>query len=286
MWLVIWCLFAVFIFVFVGWTAVILFQQKKTWANFAKRHKLEYEAGTIMGSPVVSGMLNERRFSLYTGAQQTDDIRGQRFVTIIEFQMGQGMPTGAAIATMEYLGFVDGLVFDESYDPGIPEWKSSYVVRTRDSKNLQAYLTDERLKLLQGLFSMKGASVLLFFDELEAVLRIETSDPLREGAHLDKIIKRLSDAADKLVPSAVEKERFKTLIEEEKARHKAVEKVAQVEDEEVEDDDADDVDLGVDLEALTGDDDDEHEIIIIKKKKSKKKAPAKKASSNKKKSSD
>lgn len=218
MWLAIWGCFAAFILAFVGWTLVVLMQQKKAWHAFAKRHKLKYIPGKMMDSPTVTGDLNDRKFSLYTGVQQTDDIRGQRFVSVIEFQLGRGMPTGAAIATKEFAGFISGLIFDRDYKPELAEWDKSYIVRTRSNKNLGAYLTKERQQILHSLFSKKNCAVLYFFDEIEAVLRIETTDPLRNDAHLNKIVQGIQNAVERLVPSEEEKKVFRQLITEEKKR--------------------------------------------------------------------
>lgn len=268
MWLAIWGIFAAFILVFVLWTMMVLFQQKKAWSAFARRRKLKYDPGTFMGSPVITGEIEGCPFSLYTGVQQTDDIRGQRYVTILEFQLGQGMPTGAAIATSDYAGFIDGLVFNQSYDPDLTEWKKEYVVRARSVQNLQAYLNKERLQILHLLFAMKNAAVLFFFDELEAVLRIETSDPLRTEAHLEKIVRRLTEAVSKLAPGKQEKEQFKALLAQERQQFSSPvtappPAVSAVENEE---------ELDLSEYGLDSDDDEEEEIIIIKKKKK----PAKK----------
>ena len=118
MWLAIWALFAAFIVVYVGWTLVVLFQQKKAWAAFAKKNKMKYESPKLTESPVVSGTYGTYQLALYAAVQQTNDMRGQRFVNVIEFQFGKGMSTGAAIATKEFSGFINGLVFDRSWRSG------------------------------------------------------------------------------------------------------------------------------------------------------------------------
>lgn len=242
MWISIWVCLVVFVFIFVGWTLLVLFQQKKAWEAFAKKNKLKYKSGTFMGSPEVSGDMNGYLFSLFSGSQQTEDVRGQRFVTIIEFQMGKGMPTGGVIATKEFSAFAEGLVFKQIYKPELAEWDGNYVVRARDKKNLDVYLSNERQKILYSIFKMKNASALFFFDEIEAVLRIETSDPLRNEAHLDKIIKQLLGAIDILVPTAKEKKEFKKLLAEEKKRQEDGfdEDEDEDEDEEEEEEEGDD----------------------------------------------
>jgi len=218
MWLAIWGIFAAFVAAFVIWTIAVLLQQKRAWLNFSKKHNLKYQPGAFMSSPTVTGELSGWKFSLYTGVQQTDDIRGQRFVSVIEFQLGRGMPTGAAIATKEFSGFVGSLVFDRTIKPELAEWDKTYLVSTRSALSLKAYLTKERQQILHGIFSMKNAAVLFFFDEIEAVLRIETADPLRNEDHLNKIVQRLLAAIARLAPSEAEKKEFRKLFAAEKKR--------------------------------------------------------------------
>lgn len=240
MWLAIWGCFAAFVVAFVGWTLVVLWQQKKAWSNFAKKHQLKYQPGTLMGSPVVSGELSKWKFSLYSGVQQTEDIRGQRFVSVIEFQLGRGMPTGAALATKEFTSFIEGLIFDRTYKPELAEWDKSYIVRTRSSKGLKAYLTKERQQILHSLFSMKNSTALFFFDEIEAVLRIETTDPLRQEEHLNKIVQRIMIAVERLAPTDAEKKEFRKLqAQEKKRREQGID-----EDDELEDGDLADEPIG------------------------------------------
>ncbi|PJB71476.1 MAG: hypothetical protein CO093_05035 [Alphaproteobacteria bacterium CG_4_9_14_3_um_filter_47_13] len=218
MWLAIWFVFTVFIVVFVGWTLFVLFQQKKAWAAFAKKHKMKYQSPRLMESPIVTGQFGAYQLSLYTGTQQTDDVRGQRFITVIEFQFGAGMATGAAISTKEFTGFISGLAFNHIIKPDLAEWKDEYVVKTRDEKNLKSYFTKERQQALVNIFTMKHAAVLFFFDEIETVLRVETSDPLRNAVHLDKIVKRLKETSDILALNTEEKKQRKKLLAAEKER--------------------------------------------------------------------
>lgn len=209
MWLILWVCFAVFIFGFVFWTVYVTHQQKKAWKAFAARHKLKYESGKFMDSPVVTGQFGIYRLSLYTGIQQTNDVRGQRFVTVIELQMGGGMPTGGALATKEFTGFISTLSFSEIIKPALPEWEEEYVAKTRDPEALKPWLTDDRTRLLLKLFTLKNTATLLFFDEIESVLRIETSDPFQKSDHLEKAVRRLREAADLLKPSAGKKDETK-----------------------------------------------------------------------------
>jgi hypothetical protein len=203
----IWLLLSAFIIGVSVWSTQILFQQKRTWSAYAKKHSYDYKPGKMMESPSIAATVDNMRLSLYTDVQRTNDARGERYVTVIEIIMGPGMPTGGALATPELRPFVDSLSFGEIYSPdNFPGWKSAYIVKTRDSKKLKAYLTAARLEVLNALFSMKNSMSLFFFDEEECVLRIETSDPLRRPEHLEKIVRRITESAKKLKIADAEKE--------------------------------------------------------------------------------
>lgn len=218
MWVAIWLVLSCFLLSFVGWTLYVLLQQKRAWKAFAEKNNLSYRGGKMMESPTVQGHYGKRMFSMYTDIQPTKDVRGQRYVSVIEFQMGDGMPTGAIIATKELREFSDHLIFHEIYVPDLKEWSPDYISKTRDKKNLKEYLTDDRARILSKLFKMKNAVVLFFFDELDCVLRVETTDPLRNAAHLQKIVEQIFKVVQVLTPGVEEKKRFKQLLKEEKKR--------------------------------------------------------------------
>lgn len=205
MWVFLWILVSGFILGVFAWSMSILFQQKKAWSGFAKKKKLKYEGGGLNGSPSITGTLEGYKVSYYTEAQMTSDVRGQRYVTVVEFQLGPGMATGAAIASKEYGPFISTINFDTTISPDYPDWNEDYIIRTRDADLAKKYLTAERAKVLSALFSMKNTIGLFFYDELEAVLRIETVDPLRSEDLMEKLTRRLVAACRILAPSETEK---------------------------------------------------------------------------------
>ena len=190
------------------WSSFILFQQKRAWDAYAKKHKLTYESRGMFSAPVVSGRMGANKLAFFTDAQKTRDVRGQRMVTVIEAEMGVGMLVPAAMATKEFRGFVADLSLPDTYEPDGAEWSKDYVLQTRNVEKLKLYLTPERLKVLHGLFSMRNSAALFFFDTHEAVLRIETPDPLRDAVHMEKITKRIVDTLDKLRPADAEREKW------------------------------------------------------------------------------
>ena len=220
MWLMIWIVFSVLMLGFVAWTMLVLLQQKKAWKTFALKNDLNYNSDSMTASPSVQGRYQKRGFALYSDVQKTTDIRGQRYVSVVEIQLGDGMPTGGVVATSGLKVFTDQLIFDETIDVSVEGWDDSYIVRARDKANLKAYLTEPRAKFLSKIFKMKNATVLFFFDELESILRIETTDPLRDAERLQKIMDQIMAGVKILTPTTEERVTFKKLLKEEKKRLK------------------------------------------------------------------
>lgn len=196
MWIAVWAVLSAFVLGVFAWSIKVLGQQKRSWKAYAQKHNLTYQPGKFMQSPVMTGILQGRQVGFYTDAQSTNDMRGQRLVTVIEIELGKGMPVGAAIATKEYVGFLTGMKLDKTYKPAASEWDDSYIIKTDNPAALEKYLTPERVKVLHSLFSMRNITALFFFDNLDAVLRIETTDPLRNPDKMEKIIERLMKAMD------------------------------------------------------------------------------------------
>ena len=204
MWIFLYIVVAAFILGVFGWSAVILHQQKTAWAAFAKKHGLQYTRGKFMQAASARGVINGIRVSLFSDAQQTKDVRGERYVSVLEFEIGGGMPTGAAIGTPEMNAFIQNLAFTESWQPEYVKWRSDYIVKTRDSAALKSYLTDDRIAALLDVFGMNRVSALFFFDEKDAVLHLETVDPLRDAEKLDRIVARLLNDARRLKATELE----------------------------------------------------------------------------------
>lgn len=215
MWIFLWIVISAFVIGIFVWNFKILMQRKSAWKSFAKKHKLEYTPNALMQSPLITGRLADFRIYLYEDIQQTDDITGQRFVTAIDIDMGEGFPTGGALATKEYKAFLEALNFKDTYMPNDTFHDKGYLVRARDRKKLNAFMTEERLDMVDKMFSMKNSSAIYFFDELEAIIHIETTDPLVDPEKLELIFKKLIAIAKVLYPKENEKS---NLTPEEKQR--------------------------------------------------------------------
>lgn len=207
MWFFIWAVLSAVVLGATLWSYLVLRQQKKAWQAFAKRHSLDYKPGTLMGAPFMAGKIGAHNIAFFTGLQQTNDARGQRFLTVIELDLRVGLPTAAAMGTKDAAGFINALRLDHDFRPeeGDENWRPDYVARTRDVHKLKAYLTPERKAALHNLFSMNNVVILYFFDEQDCILRLETPDPLRDDRKMEKIVNRILGNVARLVPTDAEK---------------------------------------------------------------------------------
>ena len=205
MWIVLWFVASAFILGVFGWSLLILQQQKRAWSAFAKKYNLAYVPGKLVEAPAIKGAVFGYQAAFFPDVQATQDQRGVRYVTVLEFDLGQGGPTGGVVASDNFATFVAELVFAHNLEIDSPQWDKTRIVRTRDLDAMRTYLTKERLDFLNGLMTMKNSSALYFFDEQNAVLHIETTDPIRDAARFEKIVQKITGSLDKMKMSAAER---------------------------------------------------------------------------------
>ncbi|MDB5492500.1 MAG: hypothetical protein JWO78_2349 [Micavibrio sp.] len=192
MWIFLWIVVSCFIMGTFLWSVRILFQQKAAWKNFAQKMGLSYvpQKGLLV-SPVVSGALGQYGFSLFSEPQPTNDQRGVRYNTVIEFALRQGVPSIGAVGTQKMNVILDELVAKQAVQVADPEWDSNWFVRATRANVVQAYLTPARIDVLKKIFRLKTLGALFLFNESEGILRIETSDPMVDAARLEKIVRSI-----------------------------------------------------------------------------------------------
>lgn len=202
MWVLIWILLSIFILGVSAWSYQILFRQKAAWRTFAAKNGLTYQNGpTFLSSPIVSGNIGPYGFGLFSEERQTNDARGQRFNTVLELALRKGLPTTGAIGTAAMAPFIEqqsGMT--QTVSIADPDWDPQWSIRTMDAKALEPYLTPARRDVLKKIFRMKIMAALFVFDENDAVLRIETADPLQNAEKIEKILKGMTQQLEILGP--------------------------------------------------------------------------------------
>lgn len=200
MWIFIWFLLSVFVIGVSLWSVRILFQQKSAWKGYAEKMRLTYQNGPrFLDSPSLSGSIGAYGFGLYSEEQKTQDTRGQRFNTVLEIALRQGLPTTGALGTIDVLDFAQPLNLVQSLVPQDADWDQDWVVRARNIRVVEKYLTPSRLEIFKKIFRMKVVSAFFIFDGQDAILRVATADPLNNKARLEKIVKGLISQIEPLI---------------------------------------------------------------------------------------
>lgn len=173
------------------WSASILLKQKRAWESFAKKHRLVFEKGRFFSSPTVSGHMEGFRVALFAAERQALDVRQRRMLTAMEITFPAGLIDGGAVGTEEMLPFLNSLGALHPYMPENASWDKSLHFYARNDDTIKTWLTDERVAHIMAIVGTKNSDNLLMFDDTQALIRIETRDPLADSDKMEKALLRL-----------------------------------------------------------------------------------------------
>lgn len=188
------------------WSTLILIKQKRAWQTYAQKHKLKYEGGRFLESPTVTGMLGKFGVSCFSAMRDPDDMKARRFVSVIEIKLPDGLIGSGAAGTKDMIPFMQTLTVLKPHDFESEEWTEDDHYCTADVVIAEEYWTDERLKHLKAILGVKNADVVFMYDENEALIRIETPDPIQEIEKAEKVINFLIKHAKELQITSEQRE--------------------------------------------------------------------------------
>ena len=147
------------------------------------------------------------------------------------------MPTDGVIASRYFTPFVGDLNLPKKWKlPKEMKWDEEPIARAGVAARLKTFLTDDRLRALEVVANIKKSNFVFIFDETEGYLRVESPDPLDDGARMDKIVHKLYSIAHILAVKDEEIEGFNELAGREEAID-AFDAMDSDDDDEDEDDD-------------------------------------------------
>ncbi len=205
MWIFLWFVASAFIMGVFGWSLVILQQQKRAWAVFAKKHNLSYVPGRMVDAPAIQGAVFGYQIAFFPDFQATQDQRGQRLITVLEFDLGEPGLANGIVASPNYATFAAQQPYTDNLEIEHPGWDKARIVRSDNIPLFQKYLTPERLEFLQGIMTMKNSTALMYFDERHAILHIETTDPIRDAVRFEKVVQKITSSLAKMKLTAEER---------------------------------------------------------------------------------
>jgi len=237
-WLFIWLALAISILLVTFWTYAILIKQKSVWAAFAERYNLKLRKQGLLSSPIVEGRFKELDLQVFSERQTMQDGRGHQYRSIIQFVLPPNMPTDGVIASRYFTPFVSDLSLPKKWKlPKDMKWDEEPLARAGVASRLKTFLTDDRLRALEVVANIKKSNFVFIFDETEGYLRVESPDPLDDGARMDKIVHKLYSIANILAVKGEEIAGFNELA----GREEAIDAFDRMDSEDDEDDEDDDI---------------------------------------------
>ena len=208
MWIFIWVVLSSILLGATFWSLKILIEQKKAWESFAKKHSFVLNKGTLMGSPEMNGVIGDYKFSFFTAQRDGGDVRSRRLMTVMEINLIDGVVDGGAMGTQMMLSFLQALTKLHPYKIDFAPWDDGHFVFVHNDDNVKNYLTSERVDVFSQILKTKNADVVVLFNDKEVLVRLETSDPMKNPDKLEKIVKRQMALMDKLRFTKDEREKY------------------------------------------------------------------------------
>ena len=189
-WFFLWLLISIGLLGFSVWTFIILMRQKKSWREFAKKHKLRYRNATLMSSPRLNGVYNGYTIGMFTGEHESERGGANRKLTAIEVELNSKMPISGAFASGGMVGIVQEMTYNNEFVPQQSDWDNEFIARGDNKHVLDEYFDDKRALKLTELMKRKNFWVIFIFKGEDTILRVDTPEPFDS---LDKLTKTIDD---------------------------------------------------------------------------------------------
>lgn len=199
MWLFLWFILSVVILGTTMWSTIILVQQKQAWKEYAQKKGLVFTANKFLEPCSMEGVIDSiYQLSFFTATQVKEDSRKNRQITVMQVNVENAFTQPIAMGTTEMHLFIQSLEETKAFKIENESWSKDYLVRVNNSESAENYLTNERLKILDGILKMPNADILIVLNEKEGIFRFETSNPLKDAKQIDSIITKLIKRVEKL----------------------------------------------------------------------------------------
>jgi hypothetical protein len=183
-----WVFIAIFIMGLFAWSMQILLRQKKAWQIVSNSLNLGYVKGKLTSSPSLSGSLKSFPLTIYSEEQLVNQNGSKRYRTIIQFQLPIIIPSQGIIASSDAKNFANSLTLSEVMSVEGTTIHPSITLRANQISLLQTYLTDEKIKSLNTIMTIKGIACIFIFDENSTFVRFETPDAFDDAPRLERFL--------------------------------------------------------------------------------------------------
>jgi hypothetical protein len=143
-----------------------------------------------MGPAEIAGTINEYTVNFFTAERQTEDMRGKRYVSVIEIAVKEGLFDGGVAGTKELQPFMQSLNALHPYVVEKEGWEKSHAIFVREDAPANEYFKSDKLNLFAQVLGTRNADVLIVFNNEEIIIRMETTDPMLSAEKIEKIVTR------------------------------------------------------------------------------------------------
>lgn len=151
-----------------------------------------------MGPAEMTGVVGDYKISFFTAERTTTDMRGKRYVTVMEINLADGFADGGVFGTQEMLPFMKTLDRLHPLPIDFAPWDAGLFAFVKEDAPIKAYFTTERMDAVLQLLKTRNADVIIIYNDKEVIVRTETADPLQDADNIEKIVKRTTGLIDKL----------------------------------------------------------------------------------------
>lgn len=217
LWFLLWFVLSFILLGATFWSTIILIQQKQAWREYSKKYGLTFIPGTFFGPPNMEGIIEGYNVSFFTAVQQNPDARKNRQLTVMQVNANKSFVNGIACGTAEMLPFLRSLELLSPHEVKEGKWDKKNHIRTRNKKAVDAFLTAERVTVLNEILSMPNADIIVILDDNEGIFRFETPNPLNDANKIDIVLHKLIARIKKLEPDAEEEKSLEQMVKQEEA---------------------------------------------------------------------
>lgn len=210
-WFLLWFVLSVILLGATTWSTIILFQQKRAWRAYAKAKGLDYDAGKMFSPCTIEGAIGDYNLAFFTATQQYEDERKNRQLTVMQVTANVPFVEAIAAGTKVMMPFLKSLESTTPHNMEEKKWRKGNLIRSQNKASVNAYLTEERVLMLNQILSMPNADILVLLDQNEGVFRFETSNPLKSEKQIDVVINKLIARIKKLQTETEEQNRLVSL---------------------------------------------------------------------------
>lgn len=193
----IWFIVTVLILGFFWWSVRIQSLQKKAWKAYADKYDLDFKENKFFEAPSMQGYLEDYYIQAMEGLELDFGGRKKRPI-LLKLSLRHELPFTLFICKRS-----EQVVFQQMNMPERvklkkekgAKWDATNLVGTDDTELALAYMTLERMEMVQKVLDVPYSRGAFISSMDEAFFIVQMDKPLTDPRQLSAVFKRLSDAA-------------------------------------------------------------------------------------------